>query len=503
MRILLIYPNVNGQPQIQMGLASISAVLKKAGHKVDLFDTTFVVQGSFEEVSAKFMQKFDQILADFKKKIEDFKPDMFLVGIRSLEFDFSTKLLREAKANIPAIFGGQHPTVSPEEVIKSDVVDYICVGEGEEAIIELLEKLEKNEDVTNIKNIWTKKDGTIYRNPVRPLMKNLDDLPFPDWDIFDPRHVGTRGSFETSRGCPYSCTYCINDHMQSLYGGVGGYHREKSIKRTIEEMEAYVKKFPRVNYIWLIDETFTLKAQRVKEFCQEFNERIKDKYGVRFGCMTRPEALSEEKVKYLKEADCVEIAMGIESGNESYRKNMLDRQMPQQSIINAFLMAKRAGIKTYSFNMIGFPNETREDIFSTIDLNRKGNVDHVQLTIFYPFKGTRLREFCENNKLLETSEKEVASYYELPMVKNPNLSKEDIVGLFRTFVIYCKSPKIFWPLIRLMEYNNPISINLSKITNTFIKQGFKFKTFKILFNYVYSNVFRIPDLFGKPTKSAA
>jgi anaerobic magnesium-protoporphyrin IX monomethyl ester cyclase len=504
MNILLLYPNVNGQPQIQMGLASLSAVLKRVGYKVDLFDTTFVVQGSFEEVSAKFVSKYDEILADFNKRIDEFKPDIFLAGIRSLEFDFATKLIRDSKTDIPVIFGGQHPSVSPEEVIKSDVVDYLCVGEGEEAILELLEKMQTNGDVTNIPNIWAKKDGKVYRNPVRPLMKNLDELPFPDWDIFDARHVGTRGSFETSRGCPYSCTYCHNDHMQSLYGGVGGFHREKSIKRTIEEMEAYVKKFPQVNYIWLIDETFTLKTPRVKEFCEQFKERIKDKYGVKFGCMTRPEALSQEKVDYLKMAECVEIAMGIESGNEKYRREMLDRQMPQQSIINAFLMAHKAGIKTYSFNMVGFPNETRKDIFSTIDLNRKGKVDEVQVTIFYPFKGTRLREFCENHGMLDSSsEKEVASYYENPVIKNPNLSKEETAGLFRTFVIYCKTPKVFWPIVRLMEYDNPVSTNMARVANTFIKQGFKPRTFKILFSHAYNNVLKLPELFGRPTKPAS
>lgn len=491
---------MNGQRQIQMGLASISAVLKEAGHKVDLFDTTFVVQGSFEEVSEQFMQKFDEILGNFKQKVNSFNPDILLVGVRSLEYDFATKLIREAKTNLPVIFGGQHPTVSPEEAIKSDVVDYICVGEGEEAILELIEKLKNKEDETKINNIWVKKDGKIFRNPVRPLMKNLDELPFPDWNLFDTRHVDTKGTFETSRGCPYSCTYCVNDYMQSLYGGVGGYHREKGIKRTIDEMEQFLTDFPQVNDIWLIDETFTLKTDRVRDFCQQYKKRIKDKFNVPFGCMTRPEVLSEEKVQYLKEAGCRKIAMGIETGNEKYRKDMLDRQMPQQSIINAFRIAKKAGIHTYSFNMVGFPNETREDIFSTIDLNREGRVDEIQCTIFYPFVGTRLREFCEDQGMLDESEKEVASYYEMPTIKNPNLSKDEVAGLFNTFTIYCKSPKIFWPFIRVMEYNNPISINLCRIANTFIKQGFKPKTFKILLDHIFTNTFKTVNLSENPSK---
>ena len=470
-----------------MGLVSISAVLKNKGHKVDLFDTTFIID-----------EPFEKIISRFKEKINNFEPDILLVGCRSLEASFTAKLLKSGnEKKIPVIIGGQHPTVSPERVINSEVVDFICVGEGEEAILELIEKLEKNEDETKINNIWAKKDGKIFRNPVRPLMKNLDELPFPDWNLFDARHVDTRGTFETSRGCPYSCTYCVNDYMQSLYGGVGGYHREKGISRTIEEMDQFLTNFPQVNDIWLIDETFTLKNDRVKDFCQQYKKRIKDKFNVPFGCMTRPEVLSEEKVRYLKEAGCKKIAMGIEIGNEKYRKEMLGRQMPQQSIINAFRLAKKAGIHTYSFNMVGFPNETRKDIFSTIDLNRKGEVDEIQCTIFYPFEGTRLKKFCEEHDILDKSGKAVASYYEMPTIKNPNMSKDEIQGLYRTFIIYVKSPKIFYPFIRLLESNNFVSSTLCGVINTFIKQGINFRTIQLLSEHLFKNVLKMHKIAVK------
>jgi radical SAM superfamily enzyme YgiQ (UPF0313 family) len=265
-------------------------------------------------------------------------------------------------------------------------------------------------------------------------------------------------------------------------------------------MEDFLQKFPQVNYIFLIDETFTLKTDRVREFCKLYAERIKDKLNVPFGCMTRPEALSEEKVRYLKEAGCVEIAMGIETGNEKYRKEVLDRQMPQESIVKAFLMAKKAGIKTYSFNMVGLPNETRDDVFSTIELNRKGKVDEIQCTVFYPFKGTRLRDFCEEHDFIDSSEKEVASYYEMPTIRNPKMPRNEIAGLFKTFIIYCKSPKIFWPFVRLLEYSNPISVNLCGISNTFIKQGFRPRTFRILLDHLFANLLKMPRIFGKLPK---
>jgi len=418
-----------------------------------------------------------------------------LVGCRSLEFDFMNRLLTYANANkLPVIVGGQHPTVSPEEVIKGDAVDYICVGEGEEAITDLIKALETNGDTTNIKNIWAKKDGKIFRNPIRPLMQDLDKLPFPDYDLFDIRHISDMGKFETSRGCPYSCTYCINDYMQHLYGGVGGYHREKSVKRAVEEIAYFTKKY---NFTWnfLIDETFTIKANRVKEFCKLYKEQV----GVPFGCMTRPEVISEEKMVWLKEAGCNKIYMGIETGNEKYRKELLDRHMSQEHIINAFLMAKKVGIDSYSFNMLGLPNETRKDIFSTIELNKKGKVNEIQVTLFYPFKGTRLRDYSEQNNLFEENE-HLSSYYEGTILKNPNMTREQIMGLHRTFIIYAKSPKVFWPLIRLLEFNNIISINICRILNTFIKQGVKPKTFKILFDHALS---RFQFIFKLPKPAAA
>ncbi len=482
MNILLIYPNINGQRQVQMGLASISSVLKEQGHKIALFDTTFIINDTFESISSKL-----------KEEMKEFKPDLLLVGCRSLEFDFMNKLLKAVNSDrLPVVVGGQHPTVSPEEVIKGDAVDYICIGEGEEAISDLVRAVETNGDTTNIKNIWTKKNDKIFRNPIRPLMKDLDKLPFPDYGLFDARHISDMGKFETSRGCPYSCTYCINDYMQHLYGGVGGYHREKSVRRSVEEIAHFTKKY-NFKRIFLIDETFTIKPDRVKEFCKLYKEQV----GVPFGCMTRPEVASDEKFKWLKDAGCDMVCMGIESGNEDYRKKVLDRHMSQQHIINAFLMAKKAGVKSYSFNMVGLPNETRKDIFSTIELNRKGKVDEVQVTLFYPFKGTRLRDYAEQNNLFDESE-HLSSYYEGTILKNPNLTKGQIMGLYRTFIIYVRAPKIFWPFIRLLEFNNPVSINACRLINTFMKQGLKLRTFKILWDHALSRLQFIGRL-PKPT----
>ena len=150
MKTLLIYPNINEEPQVQVGIALISSVLKK-NHTVDMFDVTFMMD-----------KKFDDIVLLFEKKISEFKPDLLLISCRSLEYPFAVKLLTYGNNNkIPVVMGGIHPTVCPDEVINSGLVDYLCVGEGEEAVLELVDKLEKKEDISQIKNIWYKHDDEV------------------------------------------------------------------------------------------------------------------------------------------------------------------------------------------------------------------------------------------------------------------------------------------------------------------------------------------------------
>ena len=475
MNVLLIYPNINKQLQIQMGLASISAVLKSKGYKVDLFDSTSIID-----------LPFDKIVDLFKEKILDFKPDVLLVGCRSFEFPFTVKLLKYGnKTKIPVIIGGQHPTVSPEEVITKELVDYICIGEGEEAIAELLERIKNKKNTTDVKNIWAKKDGRVYKNELRPLIQDLDKLPYPDWSIFDRKHISGTGRFETSRGCPYKCTYCINDFMQKLYKGKGKYHREKSIKRSVEEIEYFVKKY-KFKDIFLIDETFTLDEKRVKEFCNLYKEKV----NLPFIIMSRPEGISESKVVALKDAGCSSIYIGVESGSEEYRKKYLNRHTNQEDIIKAFLLCRKLKMSTYSFNMIGFPNETRKDIFKTIEINKKCKADVIQVTYFYPFKGTSLYDYSEQQGLID-HEVMLNSYYLGSVVHNPTITKKQMEGVYRTFVIYIKSPKILYPFIRLLELDNLVSINLCRIINTFITQGFNPKAFKFLFEHLLKNVLKI------------
>ena len=319
MKVLLVYANAVSEGYLPVGLAMISAVLKKAGHKVSLFDTSFLESGRTKEreIREKYLEyrkisKSDEeilkkdeedISNKFKELIKENKPDLIAVSSSSTEFVFIKPFLQEIKKEfkIPILIGGPHPTVAPEKTIKEDCVDMICIGEGEDAIVELCNKMDKKRDISKVKNFWIKKKGKIIRNEPRSLIQNLDSLPLPDWELFDLRHfrrpfrgkIKKYGFFELGRGCPFSCTYCVNKYLQTLYKGKGKYHREKSIERIINEMEIFKKKFG-LEQVQFVDDTFlTLSKENLRKFATFYREKIKAGIFV----MARPENIDEETAR--------------------------------------------------------------------------------------------------------------------------------------------------------------------------------------------------------------
>lgn len=405
MNALFVYPNIGGGRSIQLGLASLSAVLKRDGHRTDLFDTTFY----------DYKKEYALIVDDLKKKIDAFNPDLLAISCRSMEFPFVLKLLGSIKdLKVTNILGGPHPTVAPEEVISESLVNMVCIGEGEEALSELLHKMTQKEDISRIPNIWVKQGGQIFRNGVRPLIQNLDSLPYPDWDIFDERHLiwefarnkYRRGTFEMSRGCPYACTYCINPSLRNIYRGKGKYYRERSIERIIEEIVHYRDKY-NFNMVYFIDESFLAKKP---ETIRALSKIYREKVNLPFTLMVRPEGVTKERALIVKNAGCCLLAIGIESGDEEYRREILNRRMSQEQIVNAFKIAKEAGLTTYSFNMVGLPYKNRRMVFDTINLNRKVKPDAIQVTMFYPFPGTKLRDICKQEGFIQHESKELRGY---------------------------------------------------------------------------------------------
>ena len=470
MRILFIYPNTMMSTLVPIHLSLLSSCLKEKGFEVGLFDTTFykTEEVSFEEKRVDLLQikpfnyaekgiyfKETDIYEDLVKKISDFKPDLIGITIVEDTWELTQSLLARIKdCHVPVIAGGVYVTFSPEEVIANETVNMICLGEGEEVLVELCQKIAKGENFSNVKNLWVKKDGQVIKNPLRPLT-DINKLPYIDYDIFGRKRLArpmfgqvyTMIHVEMDRGCPYTCTYCEGSHLRQFFQkqGCGIYYRRKNIDRLMAEMKHLVEKY-QPDYVNFNSETFLAKPiEELKEFAQKYKE-----IGLPFWCQTRPETITEEKIKILKEMGCNSISFGIEHGNEEFRKKMLKRLGSNSQIIEGIKIVEKYQIAYAVNNIIGFPDETRELIFDTIELNRHLNPRTINCYLFVPYKGTTLYQYCLDKGYLEKGAK-VHNLVDSVRLKMDSISYEELKGLQRTFPLYVRFPKSEWPKIKLAE----------------------------------------------------
>ncbi|MDP2929226.1 MAG: radical SAM protein, partial [Candidatus Omnitrophota bacterium] len=180
---------------------------------------------------------------------------------------------------------------------------------------------------------------------------------------------------------------------------------------------------------------------------------------------TRPETITTETIKILKEIGCISVSIGVEAGNESQRKSLLNRTVSNDSIRSAFALLRKAKIRTASYNIIGFPFDTREKVFETIELNKECMPDFINVFLFCPFPGTKLREYCLKNDLLETTA--VVDYVMRSVIKDKNMSSKELAGLFRTFEHYVKLPKYLHPLVRRAEEPDRIGNAILRLLSRF------------------------------------
>lgn len=483
-KVMLAYANSFMDNLIPMGISLLSACLKRSGHDVAIFDTTFYRtrdktgdDSRYEALQIKKTNLADygiteekgDMVEDFRRKIGEFKPDLIGFSLVEPTYDIALKLLRSVKGSgVPVIAGGIHATMALDDVLKEDSVDMICVGEGERAIVELADRIQRKEDYSNIQNLWVKKDGIIVRNPLGPLA-DLDSLPDQDWTIHDRKRfykpmggkIWISGPVELARGCIHNCAFCCNEELQARYKDIGRYPRQRSMDKFMSELKDKKEKFG-LQYLYLLAENFLHMSD------EKFDQFIAGYKDIRlpFWVETRPETVNLDKIKRLKEVGCEGISIGVEHGNDEFRRKMLNRYTSNAKIIEAFKLVKQAGIRTSANNIIGFPEETRELAFETINLNREFLPDNAMTNIFAPHRGTRLWKYCVEKGYL--SRDSVAGDYRSETSLNmPKFSNEEIRGLHRTFSLYVRFPKEMWPDIKIAEKfdeeGNKMFAKLSKI----------------------------------------
>ncbi|MES0338152.1 MAG: radical SAM protein [Candidatus Magnetobacterium sp. LHC-1] len=318
-----------------------------------------------------------------------------LIGITLMTnyFEHAVELTTALRDSLeaPIIWGGVHPTIRPEECIKH--ADIVCVGEGEEAILELANKIASGSDYLSTPNLWLRTADGIVKNPLAPLNRNLDIYPIPDYS-FQDHYVLQQGRIPpldyemtreflrsgtvsaylnkvgyqtmTGRGCPHACTYCINDTLKNLYSGKGGYLRWRSVGNVMEELLWVKANMPFVGYIWISDDAFFARGTKaIAEFCQSYKREI----GLPFSALASPLTVTEEKMALLVDAGLCYIQMGIESASDKTqrlfnRQNMSnDITMKAIRIINKY--KDRMYPPSYDF-ILDVPYETDEDRIQTL-----------------------------------------------------------------------------------------------------------------------------------------
>ena len=360
----------------RLGIMTLSSVLKEKNHDVKLTLT--------EELEE------EQIV----EKVKSYKPHILAYSIMTGEHIYHVELnqmIRAQYSNALSVFGGPHPTYSPE-MINNDYVDAICRGEGEIYFLQFIEKFEKNEDFYNTKNFWFKrKDGSIVKNPIGPLVEKLDDTPLADRNLMYSvdKALRARGTklFMATRGCPYQCTYCFNHAYNALTKGKGEMIRSRSVDSIINEIKKVKNNYfmDRVN---IDDDIFLLKP---KGWLEEFADKYPKEINLPLFCNVRPETINEKTGFLLKKMNCTHVAMGIECGNNEVAKKILKRNTTNERIIESVKILKKNNVKVMTQNLIGLPvpNPTKID-YDTLDLNIKLKPYFAWSSILYPYPGTEI-----------------------------------------------------------------------------------------------------------------
>lgn len=477
MKVLFLYPNIHGINMLPSALGLFCGLLKQHGHVVDLFDSTnYEISGEtdvnsdkekerllsarpFDDTKLKSSMKDTDVFEDFRKKVKAFQPDLIAVSTGEITFLLSIRLLKKVRdLNIPTIMGGVFSTLVPEKCIEKEEIDIICVGEGENALVELCKRMEKGQSYLDIPSLWIKTENGILKNPMAPPV-DINQNPLTDISLFEEAQlyrpmqgrVLRMMPVETHRGCPYKCAYCCSPEQRRLYWRETkcSHFRKKSFDAVHREMR-YFKDDMKAEALYFWADTFLEYTDReFDEFCEMYED-----IHLPFWCQTRPETIDDKRIKRLMRLGLFRVGLGVEHGNEEFRKKVLNRKVSNSVMIRNFRKLNKLGLHYSVNNIIGFPTETRELAMDTIMINRQIEADNANAYVFTPFQGTSLRKLCEN---LGYCDKDlmVRMVMKNSPLNMPQFPAEEIDGIRRCFTFYVKMPLSKWPEIEKAEKLTP------------------------------------------------
>jgi radical SAM superfamily enzyme YgiQ (UPF0313 family) len=434
------YPDITA-----FGLRTLSAHLRRAGHRTRL---VFMPDPYGDDLLSGLQRYEDAALGDLAALCRD--ADLVGLTLMTNFFDGAVQVTARIKAagvGAPVIWGGVHPTIRPEECLEH--ADIVCIGDGEEALLELVERLGAGAASATVRNLWFRTAQGIVKNPVRPLEPDLDVYPAPDYSLEDhhvladgrlqpltealqrrfleggtvSRHLGRIGyQTMTGRGCPHRCAYCINDALKQLYEGQR-YLRWRSTAHVIAELSWVREHLPYVGFVWISDDAFFARPpSSLEEFCREYKERI----GLPFSCLASPVTVTEEKMALLVDAGLIYVQMGIQTGSARIQGLFNRAQMSNERVMNAIRVINRYKDRMVppSFDFIlDVPYETDRDVLDSLRLiARFPKPFKLQPFALVLYPGTKLHEMATRDGLIGDERREVyAKSYSMRKANFPNL----------------------------------------------------------------------------------
>ncbi|MBN2203315.1 MAG: radical SAM protein [Candidatus Aenigmarchaeota archaeon] len=447
MKVLLVFPREPedieaGGKDYPLGILYIASYLKENDIDCEVFDMTFSNWKKYE------------------RKIKETKPDIIgfsiFTPIASSGFR-SIKIAKKLSPKSKIIVGGVHACVDTDKVIRNKDVDIVVLGEGERTFLEIVNTIEKNKSLKNIKGIVFKQSGKIIKNKPSERIENLDSLPFPDRAFVDIEKY-LKSSLEmtmiTARGCPFNCVYC-QPTQRKVFGNT---IRRRSPENVIKEMKWLISKHAELGNkkyrFYFVDDTFTYDKKWLKHFCKHVK-----RLDIEWSISTRVDMIDSETIKVLKKSGCISINFGVESGSQRILNDVMKKGITVDQIRKAFYLCHKYRMIANAFIMIGSPTETKEDLDDTINLISQIHPDSIQVSITTPMIGSRLFEICQKDGISNIRKIDDYDYCKNDYpIKLENLTKEDLKHYKRKILKTWK-----WNMIKnIPKYLSLLTSNDSK-----------------------------------------
>jgi anaerobic magnesium-protoporphyrin IX monomethyl ester cyclase len=441
-RVLLLNPSKWGRGITTIWVASHAATLREQGYVVELFDATFFKdwaqnENTFNTANMQYKPSPYESMINvsetpvaiaFQEKIDSFRPDViFWSAISShihgegeyAAIQYGHELIQQVETAAVKVCGGLQVTAAPIETAnRFSAIDYFIAGESEFVLVKLVSELQEKRSPSGGAGVIFRKDGEVIVGPKQQIISNLDAIGHYDYSLFDDQMLlrpyngeVVRGvDYELSRGCPYTCGYCVETVIQGYYGfheitprgalrGANRYLRHKSSERIFEEMsDLYYQRG--VTLFRCQDTNFlTIKKSVLKALADKIEESA---LPIKLYIETRPEGINSGGIELLKRLNVDGVGMGVELSTQDFRENKLNRFSDQEAILNAFNLLRKNDIKCTAYNIIGIPDQSEESILETIEFNRVLSPDNVTVAFFSPYLGTeQQRQGAEKNYFLD------------------------------------------------------------------------------------------------------